>query len=101
ESGVVFGGELGVGAGLLGELGQAEGDGFFDLLREVEVVAGDVGEERIDEVQAAQFVAGGGGGHGSARSRLGAEVEGPVHGGEENPEVAHGLGGFLDDAFHG
>ena len=61
EGDVVFGGELGVFAGLVFELGEAERDGFFDLLRQVEVVAGDVREERVDEVQATEVVAGGGG----------------------------------------
>ena len=38
--------------------------GFLDLLREIEVVTGDVGEERVDEMQSAQFVTGeAGGGH--------------------------------------
>ena len=38
-------------------LGQADGDGRLDLLREVKVVPGEVGEQRVDEMQAAQMVA--------------------------------------------
>jgi len=50
-------GELGVLGGLGLEFAEAERDRGLDLLREVEVVAGDVREERVDEVQAAQVVA--------------------------------------------
>jgi len=56
EGGVVFGGELGMRGGLRGEIGQAERDRLLDLSREVEIVAGDVREERVDEMQPAQVV---------------------------------------------
>lgn len=61
EGGVVAGGKLGVFAGLLLKLGEAEGDGFLNLAREVKVVSGETGEEGVDEVEATQVVAGGGG----------------------------------------
>lgn len=66
ERGVEGGGELGVRGGLGLELGEAEGDRAFDLVREVEVVAGDVREEGVDEMQTAQVVAGGGASRGTA-----------------------------------
>ena len=60
EGGVVGCGEF----GMLGYLGfkfsEAEGDRALDLVREIEVVAGDVREEGVDEMEAAQVVAGGG-----------------------------------------
>ena len=46
--------------GLRLEFGEAERDRRLDLVREVEVVPGDVGEQGVDEMQAAQIVAGGG-----------------------------------------
>lgn len=42
------------------ELGQAERDGFFDLLGEIKVLSRGVGEKRVDEMQSAQVVAGAG-----------------------------------------
>ena len=68
EGGVEGGGELGVRGGLGLELGETKGDRAFDLFREVEVVAGDVREEGVDEMQAAQVVAGGGGHRGEPPS---------------------------------
>lgn len=61
ERGVVGGGEFGVRGGLRFEFGEAERDRGLDLIGEVKVVPGDVREEGVDKMQAAQVVAGGGG----------------------------------------
>src|SRR5882724_7399970 len=57
KGGVELGGEFGLERGLRLELGEAERNRALDLLREIKVVAGDVGEERVDEMQPAQVVA--------------------------------------------
>ena len=57
--GVVKGrGKFGVRGGLGFEFAETEGDGGLDLLGEVEVAAGDVREELVNEVQATEVVAG-------------------------------------------
>jgi hypothetical protein len=57
ERGVVARGIFGVLPRLRLEFGETEGDGRLDLLREVQIVAGDLREERVDEMQATQIVA--------------------------------------------
>ncbi len=54
ELGVVFSGVLRMGDDLLFQFSQTERDGFFNLLREVEIVSRNVSKERVDEMEATQ-----------------------------------------------
>ncbi len=61
ELGVELRGELGMRGGLGREFRETERDRTFYLLREVEVMASGLGEQRVDKVQSTQVVAGGDG----------------------------------------
>lgn len=59
ESGIIARGELGMRGGLRFEFRETERDGFFDLIREIEILPGDGREERVDKMKPAKIVAGG------------------------------------------
>ena len=58
ERGIVLRDGFRIGGGLLFEFRQAERNRGLDLLREIEIVAGDMREQRVDEMEASQLIAG-------------------------------------------